>query len=584
MDVTCTFDDGLATIRLDVRNRDGSLDKAAWSDIQSDHDQGWRSVGLWALRYKGLTRCPGAELKWYFDSCPYVAYFTVKVTQVTDTQECDWGRHITESERATDQREPSKDEHIEDAPIDDEIIARIRSVILRDYPNGIVLSNSIVALLEKELGERFDERYMDRVRLDMFSRNDGTLLFPEMVMGADSLAQMKCRARELLDCYGMFAYETLRAEFGAEIRNLDDNRDFVKFFERFATEDLGVIIAGDKREKIYGKMCFGGLNGNVESDVESIIKTFDTIGKLKDCVRDKLVERGDAMSVAELFEQLPYLSRDVIEHVGEKLMPDVVTFELDGVRYLKLLEAFYLPDDFTRVVSDFIEVVEASRGVVSIVLLNAELERRYCEGFRVNFALEDDSVFKQVVLKSFKGSDHKWNRDMFLPHGKRKESNVAEMFLQSHQDIFHEEEFFKYARESRGINETGMLILTFLRKHCIRMSKEWWISLDGFDRKFGFTDIQYNEIGNVLNASVGNSRFKSIVALGDDVYERLPALRCDGKEYAWNPYVLTSVAVHRVRSARVVNDEPSPYTVTAMILPLDSIPSCAEQFTITVPS
>lgn len=433
-------------------------------------------------------------------------------------------------------------------------LGTFKDLILKNYPRGIVLNNVTTALLEKEVGKRLDESDLNRIRSEMFARADGVMLYPEMVMGMDGLERMKNRAKELLSEYGMFAYGCLRNEFMVEMRNLSDEKDFARFFDRFLGRDVGMVYSS--RDRLGKMMCLGKIEDLSETVSEK--------------VRGILAECGDAMSIDDLLVRLPYLSREVIEYVGQEILYEVVVFELGGEKFLKLLESYYLPDDFSNAISNFVEATESSHGVVSIVLLDAELERRYGEGFRVNFALEDDSVFKQVVLKSFKGRDHNWNRDMFLLHGKRGESNVAEMFLQSHQDVFHEEEFFRYARESRGMNETGMLILTFLRKHCIRMSKEWWISLDGFDRKFGLTDIQYNEIGNVLNVSVGNSRFKPVVTLGDDVYERLPVLQCDGKEYAWNPYVLTSVAVHRVQNARVVNDEPSPYTVTAMILPLDS--------------
>ena len=433
-------------------------------------------------------------------------------------------------------------------------LGRLKDLILKNYPRGIVLNNATTALLEKESGKPLDEVDLNRVRLEMFARADGTLLYPEMVMGMDGLERMKNRAKELLAEYGMFAYGCLWNEFAGEMRNLLDERDFARFFDRFFARDVGMVYAS--RDRLGKMMCLGEIHDFPE-----------TIGEK---VRSVLAECGDAVSIDNLLVQLPYLSREVIELVGQEVLHDVVVFDVEGERYLKLLESYFLPDDFSRVVSDFVAITEASQGVVSIVLLESEFESRYGEGFRVNYALEDESVFKQVVLMSFRGRVHDWNRDMFLPYGKRGNSNVAEMFLQSHQDLFHEEEFFKYALESRGLHNTGMLILTFLRKHCIRMSKEWWISLDGFDQKFELSDEQYDAIGHILNDAVGNGRFKSIIELGEDVYEQLPVLQSGEKTYPWNPYVLTSIAVQKVRNACVVNDEPSPYTVTAMILPANS--------------
>lgn len=433
-------------------------------------------------------------------------------------------------------------------------LGSLKDLILKNYPRGIVLNNATTALLEKEVGEPLDEFDLNRIRSEMFARADGTLLYPEMVIGMDGLERMKNRAKELLAKYRMFAYGCLWNEFAGEMRNLLDERDFARFFDRFFARDVGMVYAS--RDRLGKMMCLGEIHDFSE-----------TVGEK---VRSVLAECGDAVSIDNLLVQLPYLSREVIEYVGQEVLHDVVAFDVEGERYLKLLEAYFLPDEFSRVVSDFVAITEASQGVVSIVLLESEFESRYGEGFRVNYALEDESVFKQVVLMSFRGRVHDWNRDMFLPYGKRGNSNVAEMFLQSHQDLFHEEEFFKYALESRGLHNTGMLILTFLRKHCIRMSREWWISLDGFDKKFELSDEQYDAIGHILNNSVGNARFKSIIELGEEVYEQLPVLQSGEKTYPWNPYVLTSIAVQKVRNACVVNDEPSPYTVTAMILPLNS--------------
>ena len=39
----------------------------------------------------------------------------------------------------------------------------------------------------------------------------------------------------------------------------------------------------------------------------------------------------------------------------------------------------------------------------------------------------------------------------------------------------------------------------YIRKHCVRLSKDWWISLSGFDRKVAITEEQYLQIGMVLN-------------------------------------------------------------------------------------
>ena len=424
--------------------------------------------------------------------------------------------------------------------------------IRENYPNGFDFKEASCRLVKSRVGGRFDEKDKERLKQGMFERADGLWLFPDMVMADDALQRMSARAEALLSAEGFFAIEALRLDFDGEIGNVSNNRDFIAFFKKYIAEEVRGNVCGK------GDWCICFRNTIRENDV------WDSMAAR---IHEVLEESGDAVSVDSIIAQFPYLVRSAVLHIVEENMTDAVFFEVDDVEYVKLLGAYYFPEDFSEVITGFVRATELSNGVVSIVLLTAELDRCYGEGFRINYGLEDDSVFKQVVSKSFTGKDHSWNRDMFTRDGKRGESNVAEVFMNGHPDIFHEEDFFRYALESRGMKNRGMLILTFLRKHCIRLSRDWWMSIDSFETRFGMGEAQYYQIGQVLNEIVGNNRFMPISSLGDDVYDRFPRLESEGKEYPWNPYLLTSVAVHKVCNARVVNDEPSPYTVTAMILP-----------------
>ena len=410
----------------------------------------------------------------------------------------------------------------------EEHLPSFKDIIKSGYPNGFDFKETSRRLVGERVGKSFGDAEADRLKGQMFQCADGLWLFSDMVISDDALRRMKERVRGFLSEDGYFSMDALHAEFEAEMRNIDDGRDFDALFAKFVAGDVRGVVRGHGEWRV----CFAA-----------------------------------SVSVEDIIVQMPSLVRGVVVRLAREQMEDAVVFDAGGVEYIKLLESYYLPDDFSEVVSGFVETTEASQDVVSVVLLEAELDGRYGDGFRVNYGLEDDSVFKQVVAKSFTGKDHDWNRDMFTLNGRRGESNVAEVFMKGHRDKFHEEDFFRYALESRGMKNRGMLILTFLRKHCIRLSRDWWISTDSFEARFGMGDAQYHQVGIVLNEVVGNNRFVPISSLGEDVYDRLPRLECEGKEYPWNPYLLTSVAVHKVRNAKVVNDEPSPYTVTAMILP-----------------
>ena len=433
-----------------------------------------------------------------------------------------------------------------------EITRQLIQDIRTNYPNGFDFKETSRRLVGERVGKRFGDAEAGHLKERMFQRADGLWLLSDMVISEDALRRIKERAGGFLSEDGYFSMDALHAEFESEMRNINDGRDFDAFFAKLIAGDVSGIVRGHGEWRV----CFAASMSEA-SGWEAIVGRIREV--LKDC--------GDAVSVEDIIVQMPSLVRGVVVRLAREQMEDAVVFDAGGVEYIKLLESYYLPDDFSEVVSGFIETTEASQNVVSVVLLEAELDGRYGDGFRINYGLEDDSVFKQVVAKSFTGKDHGWNRDMFTLNGRRGESNVAEVFMKGHRDKFHEEDFFRYALESRGMKNRGMLILTFLRKHCIRLSRDWWISTDSFEARFGMGDAQYHQVGIVLNEVVGNNRFVPISSLGEDVYDRFPRLECEGKEYPWNPYLLTSVAVHKVRNAKVVNDEPSPYTVTAMILP-----------------
>ena len=434
------------------------------------------------------------------------------------------------------------------------LISEFEDDIAMNYPNGFDFKETSRRLVEARVGKPMSEAMVEMFKASMFERSDGMWFMSRMVIDNDRLDQMCERAKELLEQEGCFAMDSLYGEFDGDVQNIPCGRDFKHFFNKFIAEKVGGKVRGHEGWRV----CFKANASEEEG-----------WGGIADRVRAKLASSGDAVSIEDILAQMPHLDRGVVLRVCQENIKDVVTFFVDDIQYAKLLEAYYLPEDFGETLSAFVGETESGQGVVSIVLLEAEFEAKYGEGFRVNFGIEDDAVFKQVIAKSFVGDAHEWKKDMFISEHRRTESNVAEVFLQAHDGLFHEEDFFKFALESRGMKNRGMLILTFLRKHCVRLSKDWWISLSDFDKKVTITEEQYLQIGMVLNRCVGNNAFMPIAALSDEVYESLPRLELDGRALEWNAYLLTSLSVLKVKNARVINDEPSPYTVTGLIVPFN---------------
>lgn len=424
--------------------------------------------------------------------------------------------------------------------------------IIANYPSGFDFKDTSRRLIESRLGKPVSEAMVKALREQMFERSDGLWFLPEMIMNEASLKLMTQQADELLQKEGCFALASLSGEFESAVRNIPNGLDFKKFFEEFIANKIGGKIRGHKQ----WRTCF---RYDIPDD--------DGWQKIAERVHEVLLSAGDAIPINDVVAKLSHLNRDVVLRVCQENLKNVVIFAVDEIEYAKLLEAYYLPDDFAETLSSFIAETEANQGVVSIVLLEAELNVKYGDGFRVNYGLEDDAVFKLVVSKSFANDGYVWKKDMFVSNAKRQESNVAEVFAQTRDGMFHEEEFFRFALESRGMTNRGMLILTFLRMHCVRLSKEWWISRSAFEKKCNLNEMQYIEIGNALNDALGNNPYVSIASIKSGVYEALPQIEIDGRSLEWNPYLLTSLSVFKVRNAKVINDEPSPYTVTAMVVP-----------------
>ena len=444
--------------------------------------------------------------------------------------------------------------------LDEEIVEKVKKVILREYPNGTVLNNATVALIEKDIGERLDANYIDRVKRDMFLCGDGTRLYPEMIMDADTLTKMRKMASALLADHGMFAYEVLLSAFAGSIRNIDERRDFVRFLKRFILEGMELTPCYDVYEGLEWTMCFVDRTGKISNDSFRLHKD-----DIKMRVRNVLLERGDAVSVHEIQAQLPYLSVEVIADVGKNLIPDAVVFDVDGVRHIKLLEAFYLPDDFATALSSFVEETEARMSVVSVKLLGEAFDNLFGDGFRVNYGLEDDFVFKQVVSKSFVGKDHGWNRDMFARNGQG--INVVDEFVNLRNGVFHEEEFFDYAHANRGLDNHASLVCQYLRTRCVRLNRTMWISVADFARRGVLDSEALNRVKLFLKEQLGTSPMLHIGLIPEMIIASLPPVTIEECEYSWNAYSLTSVARHFIKDLNVVNDEPSPYYVTAILLP-----------------
>ena len=431
-------------------------------------------------------------------------------------------------------------------------IEELKALICRDFSNGFVFNAGTIKLLENKLGRDCSETEQRELKRIMFKRSDDVYLLPEMVAEDDTLADMTARIKEYFAEYGCFSLSILFEEFGYALKNLTNpDSDFRLFLLKTILSDDGKIFG-----RLQRQIC---IPGNISE--EEVTQT------LAERIREMLQGYGDAVCIDDLDNELPYLNKSALEMILQEHIADAIEIKVDGLSYWKLVEFFCLPDDFAEYLQLTVSSMEEAQTAPSLQTLSEAMEQQYGEGFREIYAVDDDDVFKQIIKVCIADDQYSWNRNVFAKQNAGQELNVADEFLQTQQGIFHESEFFDYASTHRGLTNTGMLILTFLRNKCIRLDQTHWISLKGFDNFSNFSTDMAEAIARELDLLRGSKAFLPLGTLTEAFLSNLPVFTINEQVFYWNHYLLASVAAHKISEVQVINDEPSPYTVTAMTIP-----------------
>lgn len=436
-------------------------------------------------------------------------------------------------------------------------ITALKIAVSHNFPAGFLFNTATTKLLESAWGRVCSEEEWGDLKREMFKRSDEVYLLPAMVAEEKVIGDMVTRIRGFWDAYGCFALSVLYKEFEEKLKNLTNpDSDFRLFLQKAV---LPLLPEGGK---VFGKLqrqlC-------IPEDAEEE----ETIESLAERVRGVLLENGDAMLREDLVGNFVYLNETIIEMLLKESIPDAVEIKVDEQSYWKLVEFFYLPDDFKDFLQGTIRKMESNHTAPSLQTLSGALELQYGADFRSGYAIDDDEVFKQIIAVNVTEGDYVWNRSVFVKQGARQEINVADEFLQIQRGIFHESDFFSYAKEHRGLTNTGMLILTFLRNKCIRLDQAHWIALQEFDNSSNFSIEMENAIAQKLSLMLGHKAFLPLGTVSDAFLSSLPLLTINGNVFYWNHYLLASIAAKKVSHVKIINDEPSPYTVTAMAIPLE---------------
>ena len=428
----------------------------------------------------------------------------------------------------------------------------LKALICRDFSNGFVFNAGTIKLLENKLGRDCSETEQRELKRIMFKRSDDVYLLPEMVADDETVADMTARIKEYFAEYGCFSLSVLFDEFGYVLKNLTNpDSDFRLFLLKTILPDDGKIFG-----RLQRQIC---IPGNISE--EEVTQT------LAERIREMLQGYGDAVCIDDLDNELPYLNKSALEMILQEHIADAIEIKVDGLSYWKLVEFFCLPDDFAEYLQLTVSSMEEAQTAPSLQTLSEAMEQQYGEGFREIYAVDDDDVFKQIIKVCIADDQYSWNRNVFAKQNARQELNVADEFLQTQQGIFHESEFFDYASTHRGLTNTGMLILTFLRNKCIRLDQTHWISLKDFDNFSNFSTDMAEAIARELDLLRGSKAFLPLGTLTEAFLSNLPVFTINEQVFYWNHYLLASVAAHKISEVQVINDEPSPYTVTAMTIP-----------------
>ena len=433
-------------------------------------------------------------------------------------------------------------------------------VLLRDFPSGFEFNDSSVQLLKSADGQPCPESVQKELKHRMFKRYDGIYLLPEMVADKETLEAIKQRIKEYFDQFHAFSLPVLYSEFAGRLNGralTNPDSDFRLFLRDVVLPEL------PGKGKVFGKL-------QKQIGIPTSCTEQEVLDFLAERIRGILDKRGDAVPNEDLLQELPCLNADALEMIIRERIPDAVEITIDEQRYWKLLEFFYLPEEFEDGLLQVIAAIEKQKKIPSLQVIADRLAEQFGDDFRENYALEDDDVFQQVIVKSIREGKYDWSHNLLVRKEGGPATNVAEEFLQGQDGFFHVQDFCKYAAYHRRMFNSTVLVRDHLRISCIRLGQQHWIGLDDFERQSDFSAEMARIITQKLQAELAHRLFLPLGTLPDAFFSELQPLHIQERLFHWNAYMLASIVEQKLSSLRVVNTEQSPTMVTAMLIPENS--------------
>ena len=441
----------------------------------------------------------------------------------------------------------------------------MKAVLLNIYPDGFCIAPASLQLLKAQLPPEFQDIADEKkLRKWTFARNDGIRLLPEMVADKETIQSMQTTLANALKEHPAYALTAIQDIYDEQLQHLSGSLEDLALFLKSCVLPSGMSIIGKGQEMI----CI--------ASGQSAEATYDSLSKI---IHDILQEAGDAVSLNDLLQQLPYLNSEIINSLCKEQLGDAICFQLDEQIYWKLLAFYWLPEDFSNLLADIVSRIEEDYSSVSLLQIKQELQQRYGESFEEDYAINDELTLKQIIQAAWNGSEHTWKNgntwikklDRNNETSQKKSISALDAFLEHHHGIFHEDDFLKFAREERGLTSpNAVLVSAYLLRFAVRINEHQWMSPNEFDSIVAVPVKLWDTVEQHLLDFLGNKPFLPIKDIPQAFYDLLEALDINGTKCYWNIYLLSSLCSRKLTKLRIVNTTVAPYTMTGLIVPFDA--------------
>ena len=430
--------------------------------------------------------------------------------------------------------------------------------IRENYVTGFDFSVSSRRLVEERTGCAFSNAAIHALQERMFERKDGLWFFEDQISDAELRSDIVDQCERWLSENPIVNLNQFVEMVGARSNNLEDDFDKGKYAEyAICRSEFG------RRCDFYGKrggrICFFAEVGAEDSK-----RAFS------EKVEALLHDRFDVVPVSELADLFPMVNADWMVGNLPELIPDAILEDIgDKCLAFKLLEFYYLPDDFEATFQSVIDELASDDEVLSVSRILSALNDCYGYDFRENFALTE-STFKQIATRFDRGHRGWTGAILGGVDGGKERLTFRQIVEKQFPRVFSHEEFYQFGATAWGWSEDHRAWhQKQLWNSFIRYDADHWSPVDYFKKATGWNADVEASIEGELKTLLGTSPFFPLGKVPQQFMDRLPNLKIEGKSIRWTLELLASVVYFCLPRVRVLNHAAAPYAVTSLLVPPD---------------